>query len=186
MSLGYRYIVVALVFLLIADLTTPITVTTAKPDSNTYVVSVKNPSNAIVNITFYNANTNEQNESYQFTDSSKMIVFSHKGSWKMVVKVNGKVQETKYFGLGSIIDTGFKSMLQSSKFLSLHLVAIVTIVAIGIFAATIGRYAGVPIIILAIGIFAMHHYIPGWINYVILIVMAFLFATAIYKIIRGG
>ena len=171
--------------MLIADLTSPVTVTTAKPDSNTYVVSVKNPSNALVNITFYDADTNEQNESYQFTDDKKIIVFTNKGNWKMIVKVNGVVQETKYFGLGSIIDTGFKSMLQNAQFANLHVVAIGVLAVIGIFAATIGRYAGVPIIILAIGIFAMHHYIPAWVNYVILIVMAFMFATAIYKIIRG-
>lgn len=153
--------------------------------SDNYVLTIQNPDQLSINTTFYNHNTREINESYVSNDKLLTYIFSNDGSWYVSVKVDGEEAFSDYFGLGSIFDSGFKATMGWAFDGNLYLIGVTILLGVSIFAVSIGRYAGLPLVVVTIGILSMENYMSTWINYIILLVAAFAFATGIYIAIGG-
>jgi len=147
---------------------------------NTFYIVVNNSENNNVSINIYNQD-GSLNTSYSSTASLIKVPFTGKGTFRAEILLNGTVYETKYFGLGSIINTGFKEMLMDAFEGDLSMVAVAVLAGVGLFSISIGRYAGLPVFLVAVGIFAQLGYLPAWMSYLIVLAAAFLFAVALYR-----
>ena len=152
--------------------------------SDTYYILIKNPEGQNITIQILDQNYNPV-ATYSSTATTIQYTFNQTGSWIANITADGTVIDTLYFGLGSIVDTGFKSMLVQAFKGDLFYPALFAMLGITIFAISMGRYAGMPIFLTGLGFFAYHNYLPSWLTYLVLLASAILFAIAIYRLTGG-
>ena len=151
---------------------------------NTYYILIKNPEGQNITIQILDESLSAF-DTYSSTATTIQYTFNQSGSWVANITADGVVVDTLYFGLGSIVDTGFKSTLMKAFEGDLSIVAAVAMLGITVFAISMGRYAGMPIFLVGLGFFAVHNYLPSWITYLVVLASAILFAIAIYRLTRG-
>jgi hypothetical protein len=176
--------VLLLTLVLLSAAASALSVSTFRLQDSAYVV-VENPERNSITIQIYDKHGN-LNQSVSGTDTKLVATITGSGTWTVKVLLNGTEYRTEYIGIGSIVDTGFKRALMDAFEGDLSIVAVVAMVGIGIFTATIGRYAGLPIFLAALGIFAYNGYLPAWMSYLVVLAAAFFLAVAIYRWTGGG
>jgi len=154
-----------------------------KLEDRAYVV-VSNPGGNNITISVYDKH-GKLNQSVSSTAATVKAVVSGEGTWTVRILLNGTVYATKYVGIGSIVDTGFKRALMDLYEGDLSLIAIAILAGVTIFGITVGRYAGLPLVLVTLGILAYNGYLPAWAGYLVLLAAAFFLARAIY-IWTGG
>ena len=153
--------------------------------ADTYYIFVNNPEGQNITIQILDDSLNVV-DTYSSTATTIQYTFNQTGSWIANISADGVVIDTLYFGLGSIIDTGFKSTMQRAFEGDLTMIALAAMLGITFFAISMGRYAGVPIFLVGLGFFSYHNYLPSWMTYLVVLASAILFAIAIYRLTGGN
>jgi len=148
---------------------------------NVTYVSVSNPSASTINITVLDKDGNAV-YSIEKTDTSFIQDISlSQGRYTFIVRQNGAEITKQTVTYGSIFNSGFKSTMYGVFEGNWLPIAVTILFGVGVMAVSIGRYAGVPIMLSALIILATNNYIPSWSIYVILLMVTFLFAEALFK-----
>ena len=182
---GFRFLLLALLLMPSAySISEGATVDSFKLD-DTYYILINNPAGQNITIQILDDSLSVV-DTYSSTATTIQYTFNQTGSWIANISADGVVIDTLYFGLGSIIDTGFKSTMQRAFEGDLTMIALAAMLGITFFAISMGRYAGVPIFLVGLGFFSYHNYLPSWMTYLVVLASAILFAIAIYRLTGGS
>ena len=151
---------------------------------DTMHIYIKNPSNLNVTIYIYNRFDNTLNTTFSTTNTVDKFKFSTPGAWTANITVDGAQRNVIKFSIGTIFNTGFKKALKDLFKGDLTLVGIVIMIGVGVWAASIGRYAGLPVVIGALSILTATNYFPSWLLWVLIFVIAIILAKALAEISR--
>lgn len=186
MSPGAKYILMAVILLSISTvhaISSEPTIRFVKI-KDTMHIYIKNPSNLNVTIYIYSRLDNTLNTTFTTTDTTKKFAFSTPGAWTANVTVDGAVRDVEKFSIGTIFNTGFKNALKDMFKGDLTIVGVVIMIGVGVWAASIGRYAGLPVVLGALSILTALNYFPAWLLWVLIFVVAIILAKALAEITR--
>ena len=188
MSRGRRCAVVLLTFILMLTAVhaineNPVVDFTKMQD--TLYIFVTNPSNLNVTIYIYDRATSQLNQTFSTTSSVDKFSFSSPGAWVANISIDGTVVEQRKFSIGTIFNTGFKDAVSDLFQGDLTVVGIVIMIGVGVWAASIGRYAGLPVVLGALGILTALNYFPAWMVWVLLLVVVVILAKAVAELLRS-
>ena len=156
----------------------------------TVYVSIKNPSQDTIYVNIIDYLTGNTINSTTLTDATALIPFNCSGysRVKVTVSQNSTLNtiHVDVYTITTVLDTGFKDMLNDAFEGNLSVVGIIILLGFGLACISIGRYAGVPIILLVVSVLALYSYIPSWGFYIVVLVAVFVFAKAIHNLFVGG
>ena len=148
-------------------------------------INIQNPDALPVTVNIYDSGNNLI---WNATSSNTSINynFARYGVFSAEVIANNYVISNFQFTIGSVFNSGFKSLMQKIFGKNMYLLGLTVLFGVGIFTITIGRYAGVPLLLVALGILALNNFIPSWLIYIIILVGASVFALALYRFLNLG
>jgi len=151
----------------------------------TEYIHIQNPDAATITVNIYDSSHNLI-WTANSTNTTINYDFARYGVFSGEIVSGGFVINSFTFTIGSVFNSGFKSLMQKVFGTNMYLLGITVLFGIGIFTVTIGRYAGLPILLVALGILALNNFIPSWLIIIIILLGASVFAVALYRFLSLG